>query len=65
MKVNPQFKNWKTTLSGAIGAGLLALVAHLQGGCLITDWKCWVTPVTIAVIAYFSKDADKSTEQSK
>ena len=60
-----EIKNYNTTIAGLIGAGLLALVAQLEGGCLVTDWKCWVTPVIIAVLGFLARDASKSTEQSK
>ncbi len=60
-----QLKNYKTTLAGLISAALLAFVTQIDGGCLITDWKCWVTPVAMAVIGLLARDADKSTEDSK
>ena len=55
-----QVKNWKTTIAGAILAGLLAIQNED-----LTDWKAWILPAAIAVLGFLARDADKSTEESK
>lgn len=62
--MKPQVKNWKTTVAGALLAGLTAL-AELQSGADFGDWKAWIIPVGMAVIGFLARDADKSTEESK
>ena len=59
-----QFKNWQTTLCGALLAGLM-VIAEKQQGSDLTDWKEWIVPVAIAVIGFLARDAGRSTEQSK
>jgi hypothetical protein len=58
--MKPQLKNWKTTIAGAVLAGLLVMQEHD-----LSDWKAWVLPVAIAVLGFLARDADKSTEESK
>jgi len=60
-----QFKNYKTTLAGVISGVTLVIISEVEGGCLFTDWKCWMTPVAITLLGFLARDADKSTEQSK
>ena len=62
--MKPQLKNWKTTIAGAILAGVDVL-AKVSSGETLDDWRNWILPVALAVIGFLSRDADKSTEESK
>jgi hypothetical protein len=59
-----QVKNWKTTLAGAVMAAVAAL-AEVSAGKPLDEWQTWIFPVSLAVIGFLARDADKSTEQSK
>lgn len=50
-------KNWKTTLTGALLAGLSFLAIYQNNGGNLSDWKQWLIPTLIAVLGYLSKDA--------
>lgn len=58
-------KNWKTTSLGLGGAALGAYEMAIQGGCGIADYGCWGKIVIFALIGFFARDADKTSEQSK
>ena len=62
--MKPQIKNWKTTISGAVMAGVEVL-AGVSNGRDLTEWRNWILPVALAVIGFLARDADKSTEQSR
>lgn len=59
-----QVKNWKTTIAGALLAGLTVL-GQVSDGQSLDDWRNWILPVALAVIGFLARDADKSTEQSR
>ena len=58
--MKPQLKNWKTTIVGVSLAVLLVIQQHD-----LTDWEAWILPAAIAGLGFLSRDADKSTEESK
>ena len=62
--MKPQIKNWKTTIAGAVMAGIEVL-ARVSNGHDLTEWRNWILPVALAVIGFLARDADKSTEQSR
>lgn len=59
-----QVKSWKTTIAGALLAGLTVL-GQVSDGQSLDDWRNWILPVSLAVIGFLARDADKSTEQSR
>ncbi len=52
-------KEWRTTIVGAVGAGVIAILPILQTGEV--SWRSIDTAFTFAALGYFSKD--KSTKQ--
>lgn len=51
-------KNWITTLVGALGAGLIALVPYLQTGEFST--QSLITAFIVAALGVASKDFNKT-----
>ena len=51
--------NWKTTIIGAVLAGLLVLQESIQNELAWSDPAVWVA-VAIAILGFVAKDADKS-----
>ena len=51
--------NWKTTIAGAVAAGLYVLEKIQQEGRALEDWKTWIFPVSLAVLAFLTKDSSK------
>jgi len=49
-------KNWKTTASGAILAGLTFVAQYQSNGGDLKDWTLWAIPAAIAVLTYLTKD---------
>jgi len=50
-------RNWRTTLIGALLAGLSFLAIYQANGGNLGDWKQWLIPVLIASLGYVAKDA--------
>lgn len=50
-------KNWRTTLVGALLAGLSFLAIYQSNGGNLSDWKQWLIPTLIAILGYLAKDA--------
>lgn len=50
-------KNWKTTLIGALLAGLSFLAIYQSNGGALDKWQQWIIPALIAVMGYLAKDA--------
>lgn len=50
-------KNWRTTLIGAVLAGLSFLAIYQSNGGALDNWQQWIIPVLIAVMGYVAKDA--------
>lgn len=50
-------KSWKTTLAGALLAGVHSVNIYQTNGGDITDWKLWVLPALVATFGYLTKDA--------
>lgn len=50
-------KNWKTTLIGAVLAGLAFLAMYQSSGGDLNKWQQWLIPALIAAIGYVAKDA--------
>jgi hypothetical protein len=48
-------KNWKTTLTGLVGAIALTLVDYFQNGGKLDPHQI-VLPITIAVLGFVAKD---------
>jgi hypothetical protein len=44
----------KTTILGAIGAGVAAIGIFTTNGGNLADWKLWVVPCLIAIFGYFT-----------
>jgi len=49
-------KNWKTTLTGIIGAIAVAIVPYLKSGNF--EWKDLIIPAVIAALGFLTKDYD-------
>ena len=62
--MTPQLKNWQTTIAGALLAALVA-VQESSAGKDLTDWRSWILPASIALLGFLSRDAGRSTEESK
>jgi len=62
--MKPQLKNWQTTLAGALLAALIA-AQEASAGKDLADWHSWILPASIALLGFLSRDAGRSTEQSK
>lgn len=62
--MKPQLKNWQTTIAGALLAALIA-AQEASAGKDLTDWKAWILPASIALLGFLSRDAGRSTEESK
>jgi hypothetical protein len=50
------FKNWKTTVSGLVGAIAVAVIPVLQSGKI--NYEAIAIAVAIAVLSFFAKDHD-------
>lgn len=50
-------KNWKTTILGALLAGVSFLGVYQTNGGDLGDWKLWVIPLLLQVLGYLAKDA--------
>jgi drug/metabolite transporter (DMT)-like permease len=50
-------RNWRTTLIGAVLAGVTFLAQFQQNGGNLDDWKLWVIPALVTVLGYVAKDA--------
>lgn len=46
----------KTNIAGAILAALYVIQKVQQDGKSLEDWKTWIVPAGIAVLAYFTAD---------
>lgn len=53
-------KSYKTTIIGALLAGVSFLAIFQSNGGDLADWKQWTIPVLVAVLGYLSKDAGVS-----
>lgn len=51
-------KSYKTTIIGALLAGVSFLGIYQGNGGNLSDWKQWVIPFLIAVLGYLAKDAN-------
>ena len=50
-------KNYRTTIIGALLAGLSFLAIYQQNGGSLSNWQQWLIPALIAVLGYVAKDA--------
>lgn len=50
-------KNYRTTIIGALLAGVSFLGIYQSNGGNLADWKQWAIPFLIAVLGYLAKDA--------
>lgn len=50
-------KNYRTTIIGALLAGVSFLGIYQGNGGNLADWKQWAIPFLIAVLGYLAKDA--------
>lgn len=46
----------KTTLAGAVLAGLTFIAQYQANGGRLDDWKLWIIPTGIAVLTFLTKD---------
>lgn len=53
-------RNYRTTIIGALLAGLSFLAIYQSNGGNLSDWKQWLIPTLIAILGYLSKDAGVS-----
>ena len=51
--------NPKTNIAGILLAGFTALAIYQQNGGNLADWKQWVIPACVAMLAFYSKDHDQ------
>lgn len=51
-------KSYKTTIIGALLAGVSFLGIYQSNGGNLSDWKQWVIPFLIAVLGYLAKDSN-------
>tara|TARA_R110000868_G_scaffold71431_1_gene209235 strand:+ start:1834 stop:2037 length:204 start_codon:yes stop_codon:yes gene_type:complete len=58
------FLNYKTTLIGLTLSILMIVQDKLDGGIQINDPRLWIA-IAIAVFGFVSRDADKSSQDSK
>ncbi len=49
-------KNWKSTLLGALMAGLSYLTIYQTNGGDLSEWKLWLIPFGIATLGAVTKD---------
>lgn len=47
----------KTTIAGALLAGLTAVSVYQSNGGKLDDWKLWTIPAAIAVLTFLTKDS--------
>jgi hypothetical protein len=50
-------KNYRTTIAGAVLAGLSFLAIYQSNGGNLADWKQWLIPALVAIFGYLAKDA--------
>ena len=50
-------KNYRTTIIGALLAGVSFLGIYQGNGGNLADWRQWAIPFLIAVLGYLAKDA--------
>ena len=51
-------KSYKTTIIGALLAGVSFLGIYQGNGGNLADWRQWVIPFLIAILGYLAKDAN-------
>ena len=56
--------SWKSTLLGAVVAGLLVWQEHLKNGVTMDDPQLWIA-IGIAALGFVLRDADVSSQDSK
>lgn len=50
-------KNYRTTIVGALLAGLSFLAIYQSNGGDLANWQQWLIPVAVAALGYVAKDA--------